>query len=93
MRRGSCRDLDVGESHDLDQLTPVAHLYAVLRRKSERQTVHDGVDELERLGATLSLAETGGLPWDVDEDKPKAKHLARSVNRCTVRASALRRSA
>lgn len=32
------------------------------------------VDELERLGASLRLGETEGLPWVVDETKPKAKH-------------------
>lgn len=37
--------------------------------------------ELQRLGATLRLAETEGLPWEVDELKPKAKHLARPENR------------
>lgn len=32
------------------------------------------MDELQRLGATLRLAETEGLPWSVDMTKPKAKH-------------------
>jgi integrase len=31
-------------------------------------------EELQRLGATLRLAETEGLPWAVDMTKPKAKH-------------------
>jgi integrase len=34
-------------------------------------------DELARLGATIREAETVGLPWDVDETAPNAKHLAR----------------
>lgn len=38
-------------------------------------------DELSRLGDALRLAETDGLPWDVDETGPKAKHLAKSENR------------
>lgn len=41
-------------------------------------------EELQRLGATLRLAETEGLPWNVDEAKPKAKHLARPENRLVV---------
>ncbi|MCP4095769.1 MAG: tyrosine-type recombinase/integrase, partial [Planctomycetaceae bacterium] len=32
-------------------------------------------EELERLGATLRLAETKGLPWRVDRSKPTAKHI------------------
>ncbi len=36
--------------------------------------------ELRRLGATLRLAETDGLPWKIDESK-KNKHLARPENR------------
>jgi hypothetical protein len=31
-------------------------------------------EELERLGSAIREAET--IPWDVDEAKPKAKHLA-----------------
>jgi len=38
-------------------------------------------EELERLGATLALAETEGLPWRVNETGPKAKHLAKPENR------------
>ena len=40
-------------------------------------------EELGRLGDTLRLAETEGLPWEVDETHPKAKHLAKPVNRRT----------
>ncbi len=39
--------------------------------------------ELERLGAAIREAETKGIPWDVDEGKPKAKHLAKPKNRFT----------
>lgn len=38
-------------------------------------------EELGRLGDALRLAETDGLPWDVDETGPKAKHLAKPENR------------
>jgi len=40
--------------------------------------------ELARLGDALREAETVGLPWTVDEKKPKAKHLARPENRRTL---------
>jgi len=38
-------------------------------------------DELSRLGDALRLAETDGLPWDVDESSPKAKHLVKPESR------------
>jgi integrase len=40
-------------------------------------------EELVRLGAAIREAETQGIPWDVDEKKPKAKHLPKSKNRFT----------
>ena len=40
-------------------------------------------EELERLGAAIREAETKGIPWDVDEAKPKAKHLPKAKNRYT----------
>ena len=41
------------------------------------------VRELERLGSAIREAETKGIPWDVDERKPKAKHLPKAKNRFT----------
>ena len=32
-------------------------------------------EELERLGSAIREAETVGVPWDVDETKPTAKHI------------------
>ena len=40
--------------------------------------------ELERLGAALREAETVGLPWNVDEAHPNAKHLVKPEDRYTV---------
>ena len=40
-------------------------------------------EELERLGAAIREAETKGIPWDVDEAKPNAKHLPKAKNRFT----------
>lgn len=41
-------------------------------------------DELARLGETIRLAETIGLPWEVDETKPTAKHAPKPENRRTI---------
>jgi integrase len=38
-------------------------------------------DELARLGDALRLGETEGLPYEVDESKPKAKHAPKAENR------------
>ena len=40
--------------------------------------------EFERLGNALRTAETVGLPWTVDETKPKAKHAPKVDKRRTV---------
>ena len=40
-------------------------------------------EEIGRLGVALNEAETIGLPWEVDETKAKAKHLAKPENRLT----------
>ena len=39
--------------------------------------------ELEQLGAAIREAETKGIPWDIDEAKPTAKHLPKANNRKT----------
>ena len=41
-------------------------------------------DEIKRLGETLALAETKGLPYEVDERRPTAKHARKPENRRTV---------
>ena len=41
-------------------------------------------EELSRLGATLRLAESDGLPWTINEVGPKSKHLPKVENRRTV---------
>jgi integrase len=41
-------------------------------------------EELVRLGAAIREAETQGIPWDVNEAKPKAKHLPKANNRFTT---------
>jgi len=41
-------------------------------------------DELAKLGDALRKAETGGLPYAIDETKPGAKHAAKPANRYTA---------
>jgi integrase len=52
-------------------------------RESARER-YLGIEELNRLGETLRLAESEGLPWRSDAEKPRSKHLAREENRRTV---------
>ena len=40
-------------------------------------------EELDRLGAALREGERTGLPWEVDEAKPGAKHAPRVEQRLT----------
>jgi integrase len=40
-------------------------------------------EELERLGTAIREAETIGIPWEVDEHTPKAKHIIKQENRFT----------
>ena len=37
--------------------------------------------ELERLGAAIREAETKGIPWDIDQAKPTARHIPKPKNR------------
>ncbi len=41
-------------------------------------------EEIERVGSALREAETVGLPWQVDETIPNAKHIPKPENRRTV---------
>ena len=56
----------------------------VTRFKEEARTRRLSMEELARLGATLALAETDGLPYEVDENSPTAKHAPKPENRRTV---------
>jgi integrase len=60
--------------------TPTKGLERNAERSRERYLTPD---ELRRLGKALREAETTGLPWVVDEQGPKAKHLPKA-NRATV---------
>lgn len=41
-------------------------------------------EEFGRLGEALRLAETTGLPWEIDETRPTSKHIPKEPNRRTV---------
>ena len=41
------------------------------------------IEELERLGMAIHEAETVGLPWDIDEASPTAKHVPKTAERMT----------
>ena len=51
--------------------------------KEHRREKFLTIDELDRLGTALRQAETKGVPWEVDETKPTAKHLPKPKNRLT----------
>jgi integrase len=40
--------------------------------------------EIERLGVAIRLGETTGIPWAVEEAKPRSKHLPKTENQRTL---------
>jgi integrase len=58
---------------------PAAHIEAFREQRRERFLTSE---ELARLGDAIREAETTGIPWEVDEKKPKAKHVPKR-NRVT----------
>lgn len=65
---------------ELTGATPTKGLERNAERSRERYLTPD---ELRRLGQALREAESVGLPWVVDENGPKAKHLPKA-NRARV---------
>ena len=64
---------------DLDlPLNPAA---GIERNREEGRERYLTTEELARLGDALAKAETVGLPYSVDETKPKTKHAAKPENR------------
>jgi integrase len=51
---------------------PAAHIEAFREQRRERFLTSV---ELARLGDAIREAETAGIPWQVDEKKPSAKHI------------------
>lgn len=60
---------------------PVSPAKGIERNREEGRERYLSTDELARLGDTLARAETIGLPYSVDETKPKAKHAPKPENR------------
>jgi integrase len=58
---------------------PAAHIEAFREQRRERFLTSE---ELARLGDAIREAETTGIPWQVDENKPTAKHVPKK-NRIT----------
>ena len=58
---------------------PAAHIEAFREQRRERFLTSE---ELARLGDAIREAETSGIPWQVDEKKPKANHIPKK-NRIT----------
>ncbi len=56
----------------------------VKRYPEKHRTRFLNADEVRRLGEAITEAETIGLPWNVRENEPKAKHLAKPENRRTL---------
>src|SRR5262249_39120925 len=61
-------------------VNPARRIEQFKERRRERFLTRE---ELERLGSALREAETDGIPWDVDERKPGAKHMPKAKNRFT----------
>ncbi len=59
-------------------LNPTTRIPRFKERKRERFL---SVEELERVGAALREGETTGIPWEVDETKPTAKHAPATEKR------------
>ena len=55
----------------------------VTRFKEEARTRYLSDAEIARLGETLALAETEGLPYEIDNTSPTSKHALKPENRRT----------
>ncbi len=65
--------------HDLG--LPLSPAKGIERNREEGRERYLTTDELGRLGDVLAQAEATGLPYEVDETKPKAKHAPKLENR------------
>lgn len=52
--------------------------------REESRERYLSTEELKRFGDAIREAETAGLPYEVDEAKPTAKHAPKSENRLTI---------
>ena len=65
----------------VDLNLPACPARGIQRNREESRERYLSVDELNRVGDVLRQAETDGLPYEVDEAGPKAKHAPRLENR------------
>jgi integrase len=56
-------------------------------KESRRERFLTG-EELERLGSAIREAETIGIPWTVDESRPRAKHVPKAARITKINPSA-----
>ena len=66
-----------GKAGDVPRGTNPARDVTRFREQARQRYLSD--DEIAKLGAALVIAETEGLPFDVDEDNPNSKHTARKI--------------
>jgi integrase len=64
-----------GKAGEVPRGTDPARDVTRFREQARQRYLSD--DEIAQLGATLVIAETEGLPFEVDEDNPKSKHTAK----------------
>ncbi len=55
----------------------------IARFRENKRERYLSADEMVRLGSAIREAETLGIPWEVDEDRPKAKYTPKSDKRHT----------
>jgi integrase len=60
---------------------PTTRIEAFREQRRERFLTSE---ELARLGETIREAETTGIPWEVDENKPTAKHVTKDNRRTLI---------
>lgn len=64
-----------------EDVNPTRHIDKNPEEGKERYLTKD---ELQQLGEALRLAETTGLPWVMDTDKPTAKHIPKKIQSTTL---------
>jgi integrase len=60
---------------------PAAHIEAYREKRRERFL---NSEELARLGDAIREAETVGIPWQIDDQKPQSKHLPKKQQRTVI---------
>jgi integrase len=68
-------------------LLPVGHINPAKGVEKFPETPRERyltTEELERLGSAIREAETSGIPWEVDEAKPTAKHVPKNDRQTVI---------